>query len=108
MVSRGYALDAMHRLLILVASLIVEHRLWGMWALVLAAVKLSSVGSVVMVHGLTCPAACGNLPGPGIKPVSPALAGRFLTSGAPGSPHFTFVSDLKLHCSSAISNTFCV
>ena len=29
-VSRGYALDAMHRLLILVASLIVEHRLWGM------------------------------------------------------------------------------
>ena len=29
---------------------------------------------------------CGmwNLPGPGIKPMSPALAGRFLTSGPPG------------------------
>ena len=29
-----------------------------------------------------------NLPGPGIKPVSPALAVRFLTIGLPGSPPF--------------------
>ena len=35
---------------------------------------------------------CGmwDLPGPGIKPVSPALAGRFLTTGPPGkSPEST-------------------
>ena len=29
-----------------------------------------------------------NLPGPGIKPVSPALAGRFVTTGLPGKCHF--------------------
>ena len=32
-----------------------------------------------------------NLPGPGIEPVSPALAGRFSTTGPPGkSPEFQF------------------
>jgi len=30
----------------------------------------------------------GNLPDPGIKPVSPALAGEFFTSEPPGKPHF--------------------
>ena len=29
----------------------------------------------------------GDLPGPGIKPVSPALAGGFLTNEPPGKPH---------------------
>ena len=28
----------------------------------------------------------GNLPNPGIKPESPALAGRFFTAGPPGKP----------------------
>ena len=43
------------------------------------------VGSVVVVGGLSCPLACGILvPWPGIKPVSPALEGRFLTAGPPG------------------------
>ena len=28
----------------------------------------------------------GDLPGPGIKPVSPALAGRFFTTKPPGKP----------------------
>ena len=37
-----------------------------------------------MMHGLSCSTACGNLPRPGLKPVSPALAGRFLTSAPPG------------------------
>ena len=33
---------------------------------------------------------CGmwDLPGPGLKPVSPALAGRFLTTAPPGKPKF--------------------
>ena len=29
-----------------------------------------------MAHGLSCSAACGILPRPGLEPVSPALAGR--------------------------------
>ena len=41
-------------------------------------------GSVVVAHGLSCSAACRNLPGPGLKPVSPALTGRFLTTVPPG------------------------
>ena len=42
------------------------------------------IGSLAVVHRLSCPMACGNLPGPGIKPMSPALAGVFLTTGPPG------------------------
>ena len=37
------------------------------------------------VSGLSCFEACGILvPQPGIEPVSPALPGRFLTTGPPG------------------------
>ena len=36
------------------------------------------MGSVVMVHRLSCPVVCGILvPQPGIKPTTPALQGRF-------------------------------
>ena len=31
----------------------------------------------------------GNLPGPGIEPASPALAGGFFTSEPPGKPHLS-------------------
>ena len=37
--------------------------------------------------GLPFPPA-GDLPDPGIKPVSPVLAGRFFTAEPPGKPHF--------------------
>ena len=45
--------------------------------------------SVVVVHGLLL---CGmwDLPGPGLKPVSPALAGGFLTTAPPGKPRLFF------------------
>ena len=47
-----------------------------------AALELSSV---VVVYRLSCPLACGILvPWPGIEPVSPAMAGRFLSTGPPG------------------------
>ena len=37
-----------------------------------------------MVYRLSCPAACGILVlGPGIEPMFPPLAGRFLTTGLP-------------------------
>ena len=39
-----------------------------------------------MAHGLSCSTACGNLPGPGLEPVSPALAGGFLTTAPRGKP----------------------
>ena len=49
----------MHGVLIAVASLVGEHRLWAAWALVVATPRLYSTGSVVVVHGLGCSKACG-------------------------------------------------
>ena len=46
--------------------------------------RIFTVSSVV-VGGLSCPTACGVLvPGPGLEPTSPALEGRFPTTGLPG------------------------
>ena len=41
------------------------------------------LGSVVVAHGLSC-YGTWDLPGPGIEPVSPALAGGFLSTVPPG------------------------
>ena len=50
---------------------------------------LESVGSVVMVHRLSCPAACGILvPWSGMEPTFFSLEGKFLTTGPQGSPFF--------------------
>ena len=54
-------------------------------------------GSVVAVHGLSCSNGMWDLPGPGIEPVSPALAGGFLTTAPPGKSDGTV---LILDCSS--------
>ena len=40
--------------------------------------------SVFVVHGFSCSAACGIFLDQGWKPASPALTGRFLTTGPPG------------------------
>ena len=49
------------------------------------ALSLRHANSVVVAHGLSCPAACGILvPRPGISPMSPALEGRLFTTGPPG------------------------
>ena len=46
---------------------------------------LSGPASLVVAHRFSCPTTCRILvPLPGIKPVSPALEGRFLTTGPPG------------------------
>ena len=50
------------------------------WLLLLP-LALGRVGFSCSANGLSCP---WNLPRPGIKPVSPALAGGFLTSGPLG------------------------
>ena len=49
-------------------------------------VPVECVCSVVAVCALHCPTACGILvPQSGIKPISPALEGRFLIIGPPGT-----------------------
>ena len=83
-----------------------EHRLSsrGSWAL---EHRLSSCGSWALEHRLS---SCGtrayllrgmwDLPGPGLKPVSPALTGGFLSTAPPGKPQsVAFMSDQLLgHC----------
>ena len=55
----------------------------------LLALAVGRLGSVVANRELSCPTACGILvPGPGIEPASPALKGRYLTSGCQESPDF--------------------
>ena len=63
--------------LIIVASLVVEHRLLMR--------KFSNCGSwAQLLHGMW------DLPRPGLEPVSPALAGRFSTTAPPGKPQILF------------------
>ena len=53
---RGYTLVAVHTLFMAVASLVVEHGLWGRQASVVAAHVLSSCGSQALEHRLN---SCG-------------------------------------------------
>ena len=47
--------------------------------------RLSSTGSVVAAHGLSCSTAVWDLPRPGIEPMSLALQGGFSVTEPPGS-----------------------
>ena len=83
---RGLLFIAVRGLLIVVTSLVAQHELQarglsscGSQALEL---RLSSCGAQ-----LSCSAACAILPRPRLEPVSPALAGGFLTTAPPGKPH---------------------
>ena len=52
--------------------------------------------SIVVVHGLSCLVAREIFPDQGIELVSPALAGRFLTTEPPGKPlHNTYYKELE-------------
>ena len=52
---------------------------------------LSGTDSVVSVCGISCLVAYGVfVPCPGIKPVFPAMEGRFLSTGLPGKSHAPF------------------
>ena len=60
-------------------------------ALLVWLLLFQSAGSVVVVHGLSCPVACRILiPRPGIKPMCPALQSGFLTTGPPGKSPKTY------------------
>ena len=52
---------------------------------------LGRQASVAVAYGLSCSSTLGNLPGPGIKPVSPTLAGGFLTTGPQEKFHITLL-----------------
>ena len=93
-----YFFEAVHRLSScgMLGSVLLSCGLWSTWASVVVAPRLSScgVGSVVVVYGLRCSAACRILvPQPGIKPVSSALQGRFFTTEPQGkSLFFSFIN----------------
>jgi len=55
---------------------------------VIAAPRVWSTGSIVVVHGPGC--SMWDLPGLGVELVSPALAGRFCTTEPPGKPLTSF------------------
>ena len=70
---RGPLFIAVRGPLTVAASLVAEHRLQTR--------RLSSCGSRAQsLRGMWNP------PGPGLEPVSPALAGRFSTNAPPGKP----------------------
>ena len=69
--SGSYSLVEVCRLLIGMASLVAEHGLWDTQASVVVAHRLSCGVLLILI-----------VPGLGIKPMSPALAGRLLTTGS--------------------------
>ena len=75
---RGPLFIAMRGSLTVAASLVAEHRLQMR--------RLSSCGSrAQLLRGMW------DLPRPGLKPVSPALAGRFSTTAPPGKPQTSYI-----------------
>ena len=81
-VSKGYSLVMVCRLLILVAPLVTEHGLQSMLASVVVACRLKIFSTLAKL-----PCGMWNLSGVGIEPMSPALAGRFLATCPPGKSH---------------------
>ena len=74
---RGPLFIAVRGPLTIMASLVAEHRLQTR--------RLSNCGSRAQsLRGMW------DLPRPGLEPVSPALAGRFLTTAPPGKPKVAF------------------
>ena len=61
------------------ASVVAAHRPQNTWVSIVAACGLSSCGTRALLLR-----SMWDLPGPGIEPVSPSLAGVFLTTAPPG------------------------
>ena len=74
---RGPLFIVVHGPLTIAASLVAEHRL--------QTCRLSNCGSRAQL-----PRGMWDLPRPGLKPASPALAGRFSTTAPPGKPPGTY------------------
>ena len=93
--SGGDSLVAMCGLLIAAASLIAEPRLWSTWA------------SLVEVHGLSCPAACGIFLDQGLNPGLLPWQADSLPLSHYGSPILFFFKHIQpLHaCGESAWNT---
>ena len=88
---RGPLFIAVRRPLTIVASLVAEHRLQTR--------RLSNCGSrAQLLRGMW------DLPRPGLEPVSPALAGGFLTTAPPGKPQGIYFLRGKFPLFSALSS----
>ena len=75
-----------------------------MWASGVAIPVLQSIGSVIVAHRLSSGGRwvlvallLWDLPGPGVEPVSPALAGRFFTTEPRGKPCCPLISNDAEH-----------
>ena len=99
-VSQGYSLDVVCRLFITVASLVAGQGTQGIQASVVVA--YGGIGSVVVVHRLSCPVGSSQNRD---RTHVPALAGGFLTTGPPGKSLravlfcFVFINLLIFGCS---------
>ena len=89
----GFSLVVVHSPLIVVATIVAEHRLQGAQASAVAAPGLGNCDSQDLEHRLNSTGAwtqllCSmwNPPESGIEPISPALPGRFFTTEPPGKP----------------------
>ena len=60
---------------------------------------LGHMDSVVVAHQFSCHLACGIFPA-AIKPISPALSGRVLTTGPPGKLLYFSLSQFCKYCAS--------
>ena len=88
---RGPLFIAVRGPLAIAASLVAGHRLQMR--------RLSNCGSrAELLRGMWDP------PRPGLKPVSPALAGRFSTTAPPGKPLLLFFSVILLHSTLLLLN----
>ena len=81
---RGPLFITARRPLTIAAFLVAEHRLQTR--------RLSNRGSWAQFLR-----SMGDLPGPGLEPVSPALAGRFSTTAPPGKPCYVFFDEDERH-----------
>ena len=78
------------RLSLVAAPVMLQRSFSLQWLLLLQSTGFRARTSVVAAHGLSCFTACRILvPRPGIKLMSPALAGRFSTTGPPGKSPFS-------------------
>ena len=79
-VSKAYSLAVVCWLLIVITSLVAQHRFQGRWASWIVAYRLSSCISWALEHRRGSVAQ-------GTKPRSPELAGWFITTGPPGKSY---------------------
>ena len=88
-------LIAVHGLPLAVAFLVVEHRLWGERASVVAVPGLPSTGSLVVRHELSCSEACGIFLDQGSNPCLLHRQADSLPLSHQGSPKGVYTDQLQ-------------